>query len=204
MRKNIYIKYIKRIFDIIISISVIVFFSWLYFIIAITLCLFQGRPIIYKQKRKTLKEKDFEIYKFRSMKVNAEELKEGFTEKEKIEYESNYKLKLDKRTTKIGKFLRKTSLDELPQFFNVLIGDMTFIGPRPIVEKELKMYKKDKDKLLSIKPGLIGYWQAYATEETTYEERMKMELFYVDNVSLLFDIKIFFKSIYAVIRKSIS
>lgn len=204
MRKNIYIKYIKRIFDILISIGVIVSFSWFYFIITIFLFFFQGRPIIYKQKRKTLNGKDFEIYKFRSMKVDAEELKERFTEKEKKEYESNYKLKIDKRTTKIGKILRKTSIDELPQFVNILKGDMAFIGPRPIVEKELKMYKKDKDKLLSIKPGLIGYWQAYATEETTYEERMKMELFYVDNASLIFDIKIFFKSIYTVVRKSIS
>ena len=113
----------------------------------------------------------------------------------------NYKLHKDNRATRLGNILRTTGLDELPQFVNILKGDMAFIGTRPIIDKELERYKNKKDKLLSIRPGLIGYWQAYATDETTYEERMKMELFYVEKASFIFDIKIFFKSIYTVSKK---
>ncbi len=137
------------------------------------------------------------------MRKNAEYLKNRFTEEEIKEYETNLKLKKDHRVTKIGRMLRRTSLDELPQLWNILKGEMTFTGPRPIVEMELEKYKENKTKFLCLKPGLIGYWQAYSKADTTYEERMKMELFYTENESFWFDIRIFFKSIVTVIRKAI-
>lgn len=113
-------------------------------------------------------------------------------------------MKKDNRVTRIGKFLRRTSLDELPQLWNILKGDMTFTGPRPIVEMELERYQDKKEEFLSLKPGLIGYWQAYSDKSTTYQERMEMELYYVKNESFGFDVKIFLKSIVTVIRKAIN
>lgn len=203
-KKNNYIRF-TRILDIIISTIMIVILSPIYILIAFILLIFQGRPIIFKQTRLGLNGKEFNIYKFRTMKLSAEELKKTFSKEEKIEYEKNFKLKKDPRITKIGKLLRKTSMDELPQFFNILKGDMSFIGPRPIVKAELKKYNtKDRKKFLSILPGLIGYWQAYSTSNTTYEERKSMELFYVENKSFIFDIKIFFKTIITVIKKIIN
>ena len=175
-----------------------------YTILILILYLFQGRPIIFEQIRIGLHGKKFKIYKFRTMKIDAEELKNKFTEEEKKEYEENQKLKKDNRVTRIGKFLRRTSLDELPQLWNILKGDMTFTGPRPIVEMELERYQDKKEEFLSLKPGLIGYWQAYSDKSTTYQERMEMELYYVKNESFGFDVKIFLKSIVTVIRKAIN
>lgn len=200
--KNIYIKYIKRLIDVILSAIAILILSPVYVIMMLILYIIQGRPIFFVQKRIGLKRKEFKIYKFRTMKKNAEQLIDNFTEEEKELYEKNYKLKNDKRTTILGKILRKTSLDELPQFINILKGDMALIGPRPIVEKELEKYKNKKDEFLSVKPGLIGYWQAYSKEDTTYEERIEMELYYIKNESFLFDVRIFFKSITTVIKKA--
>lgn len=200
--KNIYIKYIKRLIDVILSAIAILILSPVYVIMMLILYIIQGRPIFFVQKRIGLNSKEFKIYKFRTMKKNAEQLIDNFTEEEKELYEKNYKLKNDKRTTTLGKILRKTSLDELPQFINILKGDMALIGPRPIVEKELEKYKNKKDEFLSVKPGLIGYWQAYSKEDTTYEERIEMELYYIKNESFLFDVRIFFKSITTVIKKA--
>ena len=110
-------------------------------------------------------------------------------------------MKDDPRITKLGKFIRKTSIDELPQFINVLKGDMSLIGPRPIVDGEIEKYGENKDKFLSVRPGLTGYWAANGRSDITYEERMKMELYYVDNISFKLDIQIFFKTIISVVKK---
>lgn len=201
---NIYKKYIKRLIDIIMSVVAIVLLIPIYIIMIIVLYVIQGKPIFFIQKRMGLKGKEFKIYKFRTMKNNAEELIQNFTKEEKELYEKNYKLKNDNRITSLGKILRKTSLDELPQFINILKGDMSLIGPRPIVIKELEKYKEKKEEFLSVRPGLIGYWQAYSKEDTTYEERIEMELYYIRNESFVFDIKIFFKSIITVIKKAIN
>ena len=200
---KIYSNFIKRVLDIIIGIVGIIITIPINLIIIIVLWIGQGKPIFFSQIRIGLNGKRFKIYKFRTMKLDAEQLKNEFTIEEKNEYEEKFKLKNDFRITKIGRFLRKTSLDELPQFFNILKGDMTLIGPRPIVEDELEKYENNKSKFLSIKPGLIGYWQAYATPKTTYKERIDMELYYVNNASLKFDIRIFFKSIITVIKKAV-
>ena len=107
----------------------------------------------------------------------------------------------DPRITKIGKFLRKTSLDELPQLLNIIKGDLSIIGPRPVVTDELEKYGANTKKFLSVTPGLTGYWAANGRSCTTYEQRMQMELYYIDNLSLKMDIKVFFKTIEAVIKR---
>ena len=201
--KNYVYLFIKRLMDIIIAITAIIILSPVYLILIIVIRIVQGRPIFFSQVRIGKDGKKFNLYKFRTMENNAEDLIYNFTEEEKEEYNRNFKLIYDSRVTKLGKYLRKTSLDELPQFINILKGEMSLIGPRPIVEKEIEKYGEKKEKFLSVKPGLTGYWQAYATKNTTYTERIEMELYYVDNKSLLFDLKIFFKSIKTVIKKAI-
>lgn len=161
-------------------------------------------PVFYEQLRYGKNGKVFRLYKFRSMCIGADEkLKKYLEENEEIrkEFQKTHKLQNDPRITKIGNFLRKTSLDELPQVINILKGEMSFVGPRPVVEKEVEDYGKNKDKFLSVKPGLTGYWQVNRRSNTTYEERMEMELYYVDNCSLWLDIKIFFKTFITVFKK---
>ena len=195
---------IKRIADILISIICLIILIPLNLIIIIVLRISQGMPIIFSQERIGLNGKKFKIYKYRTMKINAEELKKEFNKLELDEYNENFKLQNDYRVTSFGKILRRTCLDEIPQFFNIIKGDMALIGPRPIVEEELAKYKEQKEKFFSIKPGLIGYWQAYVTKETTYKERIEMELYYIENENFLFDIKIFFKSISTIIKKMVN
>lgn len=161
-------------------------------------------PVFYEQLRYGKNGKVFRLYKFRSMCIGADEkLKKYLEENEEIrkEFQKTHKLQNDPRITKIGNFLRKTSLDELPQVINILKGEMSFVGPRPVVEKEVEDYGKNKDKFLSVKPGCTGYWQVNGRSNTTYEERMEMELYYVDNCSLWLDIKIFFKTFITVFKK---
>lgn len=148
--------------------------------------------------------KDIYIYKFRSMTnkyKTFDEFYQTLSDEQKQEWDENFKLENDPRITKIGKFIRKTSLDELPQIINILKGDMSIIGPRPVVNDEIEKYGNQKAKFLSIKPGLTGYWAANGRSATTYEDRIKLELYYIDHCSLLLDIKIFFKTILSVLKK---
>ena len=140
------------------------------------------------------------LLKFRSMRKDADAMLKQFTPEQKKEWEKNFKLDNDPRVTRIGKFLRRSSLDELPQLFNVLRGELSIVGPRPVVEKELERYGGNREKFLSVTPGLTGYWQAYARSTCSYEERMKMELDYVDNACFWWDIKIMFATVGAVLR----
>ena len=161
-------------------------------------------PMFYEHLRYGKDGKKFRIYKFRSMCIDADKrLKEYLEQNEEArkEFEENHKLKDDPRITKLGKFIRKTSIDELPQFVNVLKGDMSLIGPRPIVDGEIEKYGLNKNKLLSVTPGLTGNWAANGRSCTSYEERMKMELDYVENISFKMDMKIFFKTIISVVKK---
>lgn len=161
-------------------------------------------PLFYEQLRYGKDGKKFRIYKFRSMCVDADKkLKEYLANNDEArkEFEENQKLKNDPRITKIGDFLRKTSIDELPQLINVLKGEMSLIGPRPIVDGEIEKYGTNKDKFLSVKPGLTGYWAANGRNNITYSERIKMELYYVDNMSFGLDLNIFLKTIVSVIKK---
>ncbi len=135
--------------------------------------------------------------------MNVKNLEKLLTPEQLEQYRTEFKIDNDPRITKIGNVLRKLSLDELPQLFNILKGDISIVGPRPIVEKETQIYGDDVGKLLSVKPGLTGYWQAYARNNATYEsgERQKMEMYYIDNNSLWLDIRILFKTVFSVLKK---
>lgn len=162
------------------------------------------RTIFYKQKRIGKNGKFIYIYKFRSMVWNADEvLKELLKQpKYKKEWKENQKFENDPRITKIGKFLRKTSLDELPQFINVLKNDMSMIGPRPLVEGELDDHNGNHEIYERVKPGITGWWAANGRSATTYKKRLELEYYYVENCSLLLDIKCIFKTIKAVLFKT--
>ena len=198
--KKVYIK-IKRVIDVILASVALILLSPLFAIIAIAIKIDSKGPVFFAHKRIGKNGKIIKLYKFRSMVINAEELIKSFTPEQIREYKENYKLTNDPRITKVGKFLRKTSLDELPQLINIINGDLSIIGPRPVVADELEKYGVNKDKFLSVTPGLTGYWAANGRSNTTYEQRMEMELYYIDNLSLKMDIKVFFKTILSVLKK---
>lgn len=194
--------FIKRLIDIIGSLVGI--FITLPFIIIFSVIYQFGEnkgPMFFKQERIGKNGKKINVYKFRSMVIDAEQkLKEN-----KILYQkylkNNYKLEQDEdpRVTKFGGFIRKTSLDELPQFINVLKGEMSLVGPRPVVIEELEEYKEKKDEFLSVKPGITGYWQASGRSEVGYPERVDLELYYIYHKNLFLDIKILLKTLFNVI-----
>ena len=198
--KKVYIK-IKRVIDVILASVALILLSPLFAIIAIAIKIDSKGPVFFAHKRIGKNGKIIKLYKFRSMVINAEELIKSFTPEQMREYKENYKLTNDPRITKVGKFLRKTSLDELPQLINIINGDLSIIGPRPVVADELEKYGVNKDKFLSVTPGLTGYWAANGRSNTTYEQRMETELYYIDNLSLKMDIKVFFKTILSVLKK---
>ncbi len=198
--KKIYIV-IKRVLDIVISFFGMIILSPIFLIIAAIIKLDSKGPVFFVHKRIGKDGKEIGIYKFRTMVDNAEDLIKEFTDEQKKEFRECYKLQHDPRVTKIGKFLRKTSLDELPQILNILKGDLSIIGPRPVIKEELEKYGRNREKFISVKPGLTGYWAANGRSDTTYAERVQMELFYIDNMSLGLDIQVFLKTIVAVIKK---
>ncbi|MGI1808706.1 sugar transferase [Pediococcus pentosaceus] len=157
-------------------------------------------PLLYKQIRMGYHGEKFGMYKFRSMVVNADEKLHANKELYAKYVANNYKLEPadDPRITKVGAFLRKTSIDEIPQFINILKGDMSLVGPRPVVEAELVEY--DAEKLLSVKPGAMGLWQASGRSEIGYPERAEIEMEYIDNASLGFDIKIMLMNLFNIFR----
>lgn len=202
-RKRFYYLFFKRIFDIILA------SAGLILMLLISILLFacyvfskdNRGPILYKQKRVGLNGKSFNMYKFRSMIVNADYKLKKNEQLYKKYIENNYKLEPDDdpRITKIGLFLRRTSIDEIPQFINVMKGDMSVVGPRPVVEEELCEY--DEKKLLSVKPGVMGLWQANGRSNVGYPERANIEMEYIKNASSWFDMKVMIKNIIIVIKK---
>ena len=197
--KNIPYRIVKRTADVTLSAIAMVLLLPILAIIAIAIKLDSKGPVFFKHTRIGKDGKIIKIYKFRSMVDNAEDLIKKFTPEQMKEYKENYKLTDDPRITKVGKILRKTSLDELPQLINIFKGDLSIIGPRPVVADELKKYGPNIDKFLSVTPGLTGYWAANGRSCTTYEQRMQMELFYVDNLSFKMDAKVFVKTIESVV-----
>lgn len=191
----------KRLGDIIFSTLGIIFTLPITIITAIAIKLEDGGPILYTSYRVGQFGKQFKMYKFRSMKVNADKLEDTLTSEELEEYRAEYKIRNDKRVTRVGRFIRKYSIDELPQLFNILKGELSFIGPRPVLDEETRLYGDKRELLLSVRPGLTGYWQAYGRNNVTYEsgERQAMELYYIENFSWWFNVKIFFRTIKAVI-----
>ena len=193
--------FLKRIIDFTASLIGIILLSPVFLIISIMIKFDSKGPIVFGHIRKGLHGKDIRVYKFRTMYENSKEIFDNFTEEQKKEFYINFKLDNDPRITKLGHFLRKTSLDELPQLFNILKGDMSIVGSRPIVEREIERYGKYSKKLFSVMPGLTGYWQANGRSDTTYEERVAMDMYYIDNRSTVLDIKIIFKTFISVIKK---
>lgn len=191
---------IKRVSDIIISLFGLIITLPLFIIISILIKLDDHGPIFYRHKRVGKNGKSIYIYKFRSMVVNAEDIFSYFTEEQIKEFQTFYKLKNDPRITRIGHFLRKTSLDELPQLFNILKGDMSLIGPRPVVLNELNKFGDNKDLLLSVKPGLTGWWACSGRSDITYEERVDLEMYYINNYCARLDFKCLIKTIGSVIE----
>lgn len=194
----------KRAFDILASAVAIILLSPVLMIISAMVYLGNPGPVIYGQIRIGKNGKPFKMWKFRSMYMNADKMIDQLTPEQMQQYYTEFKIDNDPRITKVGNFLRKTSLDELPQLFNVLFNDMSLIGPRPLIESEIQMYYSDYyDVLLSAKPGVTGYWQAYARNNATYQsgERQQMELYYVHNASAWLDIKILFKTVVSVLKR---
>lgn len=201
--KRIY-AFFKRLFDFFASLIAIIVFSWLLLILAILVKVTSKGPIIFKDNRVGKHAKMIKVYKFRTMYVDAESrLKEYLTAEQLEQWKKERKIDNDPRITKLGSFLRKTSLDELPQLFNILIGNMSICGNRPISKMEFdNWYTEEQKSLLSnIKPGLTGYWQAYGRSDVTFEsgERQKLDMIYIEKRSFLLDIKIIFRTAYVVI-----
>lgn len=151
-------------------------------------------PIFFSQKRVGKNGQLFDMYKFRSMVVNAEELKEKLANQNEMSGPM-FKMKDDPRVTKVGKFIRKTSLDELPQLWNVLKGDMSLVGPRPSLPKEVAQFEKWMYKRLTVKPGLTCYWQVSGRNNIDFEDWMKLDISYVDERNIWIDIKLIFKTV---------
>lgn len=193
-------RFFKRCFDIICSFFAIVLIMPVLIVLGIAVKCTSKGPVFYSHKRIGKNGKEIGILKFRSMVKNADRMIDDFTEEQKKEYKENYKLENDPRVTKFGKFIRKTSLDELPQLFNILFGSISIVGPRPVTQEETLLYGKDRDLLLSVTPGLTGLWASSGRSEVSYEERMKLELQYVAECSFWYDIKIIFKTIIPVFK----
>lgn len=197
-------RFVKRTFDIFASGLFLILFSWLYLILAIAVKCCDGGKVFYKHKRVGKNGKVIYLPKFRSMIMNADKVEDLLTPEQIEQYHREYKIDNDPRITKVGKFLRKTSLDELPNIWAIFKGDISVIGPRPLVESEVvEKYGEDAEKLLSVKPGMIGWWAANGRSNCTYEsgERQKYELYYVDHCSIWLDIKIIFKTIFGVLKR---
>ena len=201
LRKHLFL-FTKRMFDIVMSLTLLVLTSPLFLILAIAIKLDSKGSVLFKHKRIGKDGKTIYLYKFRSMVKDAQSLLNTFTPEQKKEFEENYKLTNDPRITRVGKFIRKTSLDELPQLLNILSGDMSLIGPRPIVEKEIEKYGMLKDRFLSVTPGLTGYWACSGRSNISYDERIKLEMYYVYNCNWKLDIKIFFKTVKSVLKRN--
>lgn len=188
----------KRLFDIVFSLTVLIVFSPLYLVIALSIAVSSPGPIFYVQERIGKNHKPFGCIKFRTMVNNASEVLETLmanSPEMREEFEDNFKLRDDPRVTWIGKFLRITSLDEFPQFWNVLMGDMSVVGPRPLVPEELYKYGNRIDKVLTIRPGLTGLWQVSGRNDIPYPLRVQMDVYYVNSRNLLTDIWVIVKTI---------
>ena len=194
---------LKRIFDLVVSLSVLVLGLPVLLWIALKV-LASGRPIFYGHQRIGQHKKSFPCYKFRTMAPNADQLLADLLARDpaaRAEWDRDFKLKNDPRITPIGHFLRKTSLDELPQLWNVLKGEMSLVGPRPVVEEELERYGNQVDYYLEASPGITGLWQISGRNDVSYDERVYLDAWYVKNWSLFSDIVILFKTVKVIFKK---
>lgn len=195
----------KRLLDVLTALVVLVLLSPLFIAVALAVVLTSRGPVFYRQTRVGRNGRTFPCIKFRTMVRDAEErlmqLLEASPEVAR-EYLQTFKLKADPRPTRIGRFLRRSSLDELPQFLNVLVGHMSVVGPRPIVQAELDLYGEHATAYLSVHPGITGAWQVSGRSETTYSERVALDREYVTTQSLRRDLAIMLRTVKVMIRRT--
>ena len=184
---GLYNKYIKRILDILISLTFIILFSWLYLILVILVRIKLGSPVLFCQKRPGYKEKIFTLYKFRTMTDKRDE--------------NGTLLPDSERLTKFGSMLRSTSLDELPEMFNILKGDMSLIGPRPLLVEYLPYYTEEERLRHSVRPGLTGLAQVSGRNYLAWDKRLAKDVEYVNHISFIMDVRIIIKTIMVVFKK---
>ena len=185
--------FIKHTIDKIFGLILIILISPILALLSIAIKFDSKGPIIFKQKRLGKDGKIFDMYKFRTMYVDAPDLRN--------EDGSTFNSDDDPRVTKVGKILRKTSLDELPQILNILKGEMSFIGPRPDLPDHYDLYSEDDKKKLLVRPGDTGYAQANGRNSNSWAQRIAMDIYYIENYSLILDIQIFFKTIFSVLKQ---
>ena len=193
-RSNILYEVIKRIIDIVASFTGLILLYPLILIVSMLIKLESKGEVIFKQKRVGLNGKEFYMYKFRSMVINAEELKEQLESQNEMSGPM-FKIKDDPRITKVGKFIRKTSIDELPQLINVIKGDMSLVGPRPSLPNEVKKFEQWMMERLEVKPGLTCIWQISGRNNIDFEDWMKLDIKYVRERSFKLDIKLILKTV---------
>lgn len=203
-RTNWLYKVLKRLFDI--GLAIIALLLLMPFFMILFFCYRLGDnqgPMFYKQTRLGKNGQTFQIYKFRSMVVDAEQRLHADPELYHKYVLNNYKLSPaeDPRITKLGAVLRRSSIDELPQFINILKGDMSLVGPRPVIQEELKEYGPNADEFLSMAPGAMGYWQAHGRSNIPYPYRVNYELYYIQHACFSLDLKIIFKNIVSIFKK---
>lgn len=192
----------KRLFDVVFSLCVLIVFSPVYAILGLLIYISSPGPIFYVQERVGKNRQKFGCIKFRTMVLNADEVLLDIMETSpdlRQEFEDNFKLKQDPRITWIGHFLRITSLDEFPQFWNVLKGEMSVVGPRPLVVEELPKYGRYIDKVLTIKPGITGLWQVSGRNDIPYPKRIQIDVYYVNFKNLWMDLWIVLKTLKVVL-----
>ena len=191
-------RWTKKIFECVISFFAVITLFPLFLVLAVLVKCSSRGPIIYRARRLGVNGKPIEVWKFRTMYEDADQRLNSLLAENpelKKEWNDNFKLKKDPRITPLGKILRKTSLDELPQFVNVLRGEMAVIGPRPIVEEEIAYYGDNYEIFARVKPGITGIWQVSGRSETTYERRVELDMYYINNWSIWLDYFIFLKTI---------
>lgn len=192
---------IKRLMDIFLSFLGLICLVPIFLILAIIIKLEDPKgSVFFNQIRLGENEKEFKIFKFRSMYMDAEERLEELKHLNEI-HGHMFKMKEDPRVTKIGKFIRAYSIDELPQLLNVLLGDMSLIGPRPPLLSEYEVYTSYHKKRLAIRPGITGLWQVSGRNSLSFEEMVKLDLYYIKKLSFINDLKIFFKTVVVVLKK---
>ncbi|WP_195335788.1 sugar transferase [Paraclostridium bifermentans] len=202
INKPILYKVIKRFVDILGATVGLIIFSPLFIAISIAIKIEDPKgKVFFGHKRVGYKGELFPCWKFRTMVHNAEEMLRNLTPEQKKEYAETFKLKNDPRITKTGNFLRKTSLDELPQLVNILKGEMSIVGPRPIVTKELDKYGEFQEYLIELKPGLTGLWQVSGRSDTSYEERVALDMEYIIKRNLHLDIYIIFMTAIKIFKR---
>ncbi len=189
----------KRIFDVLVSGAVLLLLAPLFIAVAVAIKIDSRGPVFFRQRRVGRSGREFWLYKFRSMCLDAEAKLHELREKNEMKGGPTFKMRDDPRVTRVGRFLRKTSLDEFPQFWNVLRGEMSVVGPRPPLQSEVKLYKRWQRRRLSVRPGITCTWQVSGRNEIDFAQWMQLDLHYIDNWSLWRDMKIVLQTIPAVI-----